>query len=181
MIDGFGRVDTMVIRNNATEAQILAQWRRLLEIPATMALDIRSGNHVDYYWTYHSNPETVPWIFRTMTAHGNACIFDGPDQFKAEQIGRILDIFDGPDQLYTYQDATNCAVSNHKRGGWPSEYSMGRRSEATGTQDSKRTSLLVESRRKNSDSAHLMTGPQRNTTTRVLSDGAGGTLRGPPA
>jgi hypothetical protein len=92
MMDGFGRVDTMVIRNNATELQILNQWKSLLEIPESVRLSIRSGNGIDYFWTYRSCPETIPCIFRTLTQHGNASIFDGPDQFKAEQIGRILDI-----------------------------------------------------------------------------------------
>jgi hypothetical protein len=92
MIDGFGRVDTMVIRKNATLLQITNQWKTLLEIPASMELYVRTGNGSDYFWTYHSNPETTPCIFRTMTAHANANIFDGSDQSKAEQIGRILDI-----------------------------------------------------------------------------------------
>jgi hypothetical protein len=92
MIDGFGRVDTLVIRNNATQIQILAQWRTLLEIPTTMALDINTGNNSDYHWPYHSCPETIPCVFRSLDFHWNASVFTGPDQFKAEQISRILDV-----------------------------------------------------------------------------------------
>jgi hypothetical protein len=47
MMDGFGRVDTMVIRNNATELQILNQWKTLSEIPESIRLSIRSGNGIN--------------------------------------------------------------------------------------------------------------------------------------
>jgi hypothetical protein len=92
MMDGFGRVDTLVVRNNATDLQILSQWKTLLEIPGSINLSLRTGNKSDYYWTYRSCPETIPCIFRSLNFHGNANIFDGLDQFKAEQISRILDV-----------------------------------------------------------------------------------------
>jgi hypothetical protein len=92
MIDGFGRVGTLVIRNNASLLQVTNHWKTLLEIPASIAISVRTRDNTNYFWTYHSNPEAIPCIFRTTSAHGNANIFDGPDQFKAEQIGRILDI-----------------------------------------------------------------------------------------
>jgi hypothetical protein len=92
MIAGFGKVDTMVIRNNATLLQITNQWKTLLEIPADMALYVRSGDGSNYFWTYHSNPEIIPCAFRATNARGNAHIFDGSDQFRAEQMSRILDI-----------------------------------------------------------------------------------------
>jgi hypothetical protein len=92
MIDGFGRVDTLVIRNDATDAQILKQWRKLMEIPESISLSIRVGGRDNCFWGYRSNPDTIPCIFRTAIGHGNASIMDGPAQFKAEQISRILDI-----------------------------------------------------------------------------------------
>jgi hypothetical protein len=92
MMNGFGRMDTMVIRNNSTELQILNQWKTLLEIPEPIRLSIRTGNGTDYFWTCHSNPETIPCVVRALSFHRNANIFGGPDQFKAEQIWRILDI-----------------------------------------------------------------------------------------
>jgi hypothetical protein len=92
MIDGYGRVDKMVKRNNASEMQILNQWKASLEIPDTIRLGIRTRNNTDYFWSYRSVPDTIPCVFRTRATQGNANILDGPHQFKAEQIGRILDI-----------------------------------------------------------------------------------------
>jgi hypothetical protein len=92
MIDSFGRLDRMVIRKNASESQILNQWKTLLEIPDTVSLSIRTRNNTDYFWSYRIVPDTIPCVFRTRLTHGNANICDGPNQFKAEQIGRILDI-----------------------------------------------------------------------------------------
>jgi hypothetical protein len=92
MMDGFGRADTLVVRNDATDLQIANQWKALLEIPDSIRLSIRTGNNTDYFWGYRSEPETIPCIFRTPSFHGNAKVFDGPDQFKAEQISRILDV-----------------------------------------------------------------------------------------
>jgi hypothetical protein len=92
MIDGYGRVDKMVIRKNASDLQILNQWKALLEIPDAIRLGIRTRNNTDYFWTYRSVPDPIPCVFRTRATQGNANICDGPQQFKAEQIGRILDI-----------------------------------------------------------------------------------------
>jgi hypothetical protein len=85
-------MDTMVIRNNATDLQVANHWKALLEIPECIRLSVKTGNNTDYFWGYRSEPETIPCIFRALNFHGNANIFDGPDQFKAEQMGRILDI-----------------------------------------------------------------------------------------
>jgi hypothetical protein len=77
MMDGFGRVDTLVIRNNATDLQILGQWKALLEIPNDINLSIRTGNGADYYWNYRSCPDTIPSTFRALNFHGNANVFSG--------------------------------------------------------------------------------------------------------
>jgi hypothetical protein len=92
MMDGFERVDTFVDRNNATELQIVKQWKTLLETPEGINISIRAGNSTDYFWGYRSEPESIPCVFRALNFHGNANVFVGPDQFKAEQISRILDI-----------------------------------------------------------------------------------------
>jgi hypothetical protein len=63
-----------------------------LEVPDTISLGIRTRNNSDYFWSYRIVRDTISCIFRTRSTHGNANICDGPNQFKAEQIGRILDI-----------------------------------------------------------------------------------------
>jgi hypothetical protein len=92
MIDRYGKVDRMAIKKDFSEAQILAQWARLLGSPATIQLTINTRNNEDYFWSYHSSPESIPCVFRTPTGQGDARIFDGPPQFRSEQLGRILDI-----------------------------------------------------------------------------------------
>jgi hypothetical protein len=108
MIDQYGRVDRMVVKKEASDSHILAQWTKLLGIPTSIRLGIGSNNNIDYFWTYRSVPETIPCVFRTSAGQGNACIFDGPHQFKAEQLGRILDIRFPPLDL--------CQISREDKG-----------------------------------------------------------------
>jgi hypothetical protein len=92
MIDGHGRVDSFVVRNNATDLQIINLWKAVMEIPDGIQLSLRTRDNHDYYWGYHSQPETFPCTFLASNFHANANIFGGSEQFKAEQISRILSI-----------------------------------------------------------------------------------------
>jgi hypothetical protein len=92
MIDRYGRVDRMVVKKNATEASIIAQWAKLLDNPPTVQLAINTRNNEEYYWPFHGTYETLPCIFRTPSGQGDARIIDGPAHFRAEQLGRALDI-----------------------------------------------------------------------------------------
>jgi hypothetical protein len=92
MIGNHGRADKLVVRKNATESEILSQWSKLLGVPDSIRLAVSTRNGTEFFWTYHSKPAAIPCIFRTASSQGNASIYDGPAQFKAEQLGRILDI-----------------------------------------------------------------------------------------
>jgi hypothetical protein len=92
MIDTHGRADRLVVNQDATLDEIAALWSKLLDVPKEVRLLINHHNGQDFHWAYHSSPDKIPCIFRTPGDQGNASVIDGPPLFRAEQIGRVLDI-----------------------------------------------------------------------------------------
>jgi hypothetical protein len=89
MVDAFGRVDTFVVSNVETTQEIAKKWKTFMEIPERIQIGVRTGNNMEYFWGYRSAVETIPCVLRSTNFHGNSCVFDSSNQFKAEQIGEF--------------------------------------------------------------------------------------------
>jgi hypothetical protein len=81
-----------VVPAAANIQEVVELWRRLMEIPDEIEAEATSGNARDLFWGHRTAAETIPCTLRTTNMHGDTCVFPGPDQFKADQIGRILDV-----------------------------------------------------------------------------------------
>jgi hypothetical protein len=92
VVDLFSRVDPLVVPTAANVQEIVEIWRRVMEIPEEIQIEARSGNGIGIFWGYRTAADTIPCTLRTSNMHGNSCVFPGPDNFKADQIGRILDV-----------------------------------------------------------------------------------------
>jgi hypothetical protein len=79
MVDFSGRVDTFVVRNDMSIQEITLLWKSFMEVPDGMRINVQTGNNQEYFWGYVTAAETVPYTLRTTN-------------FKAEQIGRLLDV-----------------------------------------------------------------------------------------
>jgi hypothetical protein len=104
MIDSVGRADNLVVPVAANIQEIIELWKRLMEIPNEIEIEARSWNAKEYFWGYRTAAETIPCTLRTANMHGDTCIFPGQDQFKADQIGRILDV-----KVHTHPEMPNHA------------------------------------------------------------------------
>jgi hypothetical protein len=109
MVDAFNRVDTLVVPTAANMQEIVEIWRRVLEIPEEIQIEARSGNGIEIFWGFRSTAEMIPYTLRTQNVHGDSHIFPDPDNFKADQIGRILDVKVPPIPM--------CQVTSRERGG----------------------------------------------------------------
>jgi hypothetical protein len=92
MVDALNRVDTLVVPTAANVQEIVEIWRRVLEVPDEIRIEARSGNGIEIFWGFYSAADIIPCTLRTHNMHGDTCVFPGPDSFKADQIGRILDV-----------------------------------------------------------------------------------------
>jgi hypothetical protein len=92
IVGAFNRVDTLVVPTNANIHEIVEIWKRVLEIPEDIQIEARRGNGTDSFWGYQSAKDVVPYTLRTTNMHGDPQVFPGPENFKADQIGRILGV-----------------------------------------------------------------------------------------
>jgi hypothetical protein len=92
MVDPFDRVDSLVIPVTARIQEIADIWRRVIDIPLDIQIELRSGNNLDYFWNFRTNAELIPCTLRAQNMHADTHIFPGEDSFKADQISRILDV-----------------------------------------------------------------------------------------
>jgi hypothetical protein len=92
MVDALNRVDTLVVPTAANVQEIVEIWRRVLDVPGEIRIEARSGNGTEIFWGFYTAADTISCTLRTHNMHGNTCVFPGPDTFKADQIGRILDV-----------------------------------------------------------------------------------------
>jgi hypothetical protein len=92
MVDLYGRLDTFVVPQTATTHQVADLWKRFMEVPADIGMDVKTGNGEEFYWGYLTAKDPVPHTFRAANFHGDVNIFQGSPQFEADQISRLLDI-----------------------------------------------------------------------------------------
>jgi hypothetical protein len=90
MVDPNRRVDTFVVPRTATAQHVADQWKRFLEVPNEIGMDVKTGNGEEFYWGYLTAKEVTTYTFRAANFHGDVRIFEGTPRFEAEQIGRLL-------------------------------------------------------------------------------------------
>jgi hypothetical protein len=94
MVDPFGHVDGLVIPLKADIGMITRLWWKLLDVPEALTLDCARHNDLECHWGYRPG-SGVPLVSHTLISdsnQGKVSIYDGSNTFKAEQIGRFLDV-----------------------------------------------------------------------------------------
>jgi hypothetical protein len=92
MTDQWGRIDSLIVRKDATDADIIKLWSRGLEIPAGTTISLDTRNRYDFHWAFHRFPDRIPCRFVSTYDQANFSIIDGSHVFNAEQISRIMDM-----------------------------------------------------------------------------------------
>jgi hypothetical protein len=92
MVDFGGRVDSLVVRKDMTIKEITLLWKEFMEVPDGIRMTVKTGNNQEYFWGFETEEVTVRCTLRATNFHGDSGIFLGSDLFKAEQIGRLLDV-----------------------------------------------------------------------------------------
>jgi hypothetical protein len=79
----------MVIHLNAEVRDIVTLWRRILEVPDSLELQVARHNELECHWGYWEGSATplVTYMVASDNNRGNATIYEGTDTFKADQIG----------------------------------------------------------------------------------------------
>jgi hypothetical protein len=94
MVDPFGKVDPTVNPMGADVRTIGMLWKKLLDVPDAITVKIARRNDVEHHGSYQEG-SAVPIFPCTLISdnnRGNATIYHGSETFKADQIGRILDV-----------------------------------------------------------------------------------------
>jgi hypothetical protein len=81
-----------VVPTAASNQEITKLWKRMMEIPDEIEVQLATGNGLEFFWGYQTTMDTIPCTLRTSNMHGGSCVFPGPDSFKADQISRILNV-----------------------------------------------------------------------------------------
>jgi hypothetical protein len=92
MVDFSGRTDTFVVPQTATVQQVTYLWRRLVEVPDDIGLQVTTGSNSEYFWGYLTTKATISVAFCTPNIRSDVCIFTGQPSFEADQIGILLDV-----------------------------------------------------------------------------------------
>jgi hypothetical protein len=92
MVDPSDRTDTLVVPANADVFQVRDLWKRLLEVPHDMEMNVQTANNHEYYWNLVSARKEVAFTLRTTNFHGNAQILEGSPHFVADQLSRVLEL-----------------------------------------------------------------------------------------
>jgi hypothetical protein len=92
MVDFTGRAETFVVPALATAQQVADLWKRLLEVPEDIGVQVTSGNDGVYFWGYIASKEAAPFAFVAPNVRSDVKIFRGTAPFEADQIGRLLEI-----------------------------------------------------------------------------------------
>jgi hypothetical protein len=91
MVDATGKVETLVVPVTATAQQVADMWRRILEFPDDVGLQMIAADETPFYLTYESKKSTETYSFHAQNMLGNAEIFKGTVTFEADQLSRMLD------------------------------------------------------------------------------------------
>jgi hypothetical protein len=91
MVDVSGRVDTFVVPRAANAHQVADLWKRFLEVPDDMGMDVKTGNGVDFYSGLVTAKDLITYTFRATNFRGDVRVFEGSPHFEADQIGRLVD------------------------------------------------------------------------------------------
>jgi hypothetical protein len=77
MIDPQDRVDRMVIPLNAEVRDIVTLWRRILEIPDGLELQIVRNNEIKCHWGFREGSATprITYTIASKSNKGNALIY----------------------------------------------------------------------------------------------------------
>jgi hypothetical protein len=90
MVDPADRTDTLVVPSNADIFQVRDLWKRLLEVPHDIDMNVQTANNHEYYWNLISARAEVTFPLQTTNFQGNAQILEGPPHFVADQLSRVL-------------------------------------------------------------------------------------------
>jgi hypothetical protein len=91
MVDYPGKVHTLVVPATATAQQVADIWRRLLEFPDDVGLQVDAADETHFYWTYDTTKPTATCTFCAQNMMGNVEVLKGTPTFEADQISRYLD------------------------------------------------------------------------------------------
>jgi hypothetical protein len=92
MVDTLDLVDRMVIPVNAEIRDIVQLWRRILDVPDGLEIQCARHNDLECHWGIKEG-SAIPLIECTVASEsnqGNVTIHAGSDEFKADQISRLL-------------------------------------------------------------------------------------------
>jgi hypothetical protein len=92
LVDEFSRTNTLVVPVHANAYQVRDLWSQILELPRDIAMEVASSNGHEFYWSLATTKPVVPYSFVATNFRGNAEIFEGPPQFIADQLSRILGV-----------------------------------------------------------------------------------------
>jgi hypothetical protein len=92
MVDPSNRTDTFVVPAQANVHQVRDLWKRYLEIPHDMEMQVQTANNHELYWSLETHRNVVAFTFRSLNFHGNASVFEGSPRFVADQLSRNLSL-----------------------------------------------------------------------------------------
>jgi hypothetical protein len=94
MIDPEGRLESMVIPGQAQTLEVVNLWRRMIDCPDNVTLQINFHNGQECHWAF-AGSSAASHINCTLCSNidrRRALILDGSDAFKADQLSRLLGI-----------------------------------------------------------------------------------------
>jgi hypothetical protein len=90
MVDPMDRTDTIVVPSNADVLQTRDIWKRILEVPDDIEMNVQTPNNHEYYWNLISARKEVTFTLRTTNFQGDVNLLEVPPHFIAEQMSRAL-------------------------------------------------------------------------------------------
>jgi hypothetical protein len=76
MVDVNGRTDTFVVPRAANIHQIADLWKRFLEVPDDIGMDVKTGNGAEFYWGLVTAKDLITYTFRAPNFRGGVRVFE---------------------------------------------------------------------------------------------------------
>jgi hypothetical protein len=93
MVDGGGKVDTLIVPGAAAAEDIMKIWSRVIDLPIDLRMTVSSHNDREFYWGIEEDrTKMISCTLRSGSSVGNATIFAGSDTFKVDQLCRLFEV-----------------------------------------------------------------------------------------